>query len=126
MIQPERRKIYCAGAYSADNVLDVLENMRIGIATSARLFRAGFSPFSPWLDYHYCLCLPKSELTVDLFYQYSIDFMNVCDAVFVVNNPYNEKSKGLHKEIEIAELRGMPVFTDYDKLLEWASTPVAL
>lgn len=126
MIQPERRKIYMAGAYSADNVLDVFDNMRIGMSMSARLFRDGFSPFCPWLDYHYLLLLPESSVTMDMFYRYSVDFLRVCDAIFIVKNERNAASVGLQKEIELAALNGMPIFTDYDKLLEWARTPRAL
>jgi hypothetical protein len=126
VITPERRKVYCAGAYSADNVLDVFDNMRRGMSVSARLFKDGFSPFCPWLDYHYLLLLPESSVTMDMFYQYSIDFLRTCDALFIVNNPRNEQSNGLHKEIELAESWGLKVFTDYDRLLEWATIPVAL
>ena len=126
MIQPERRMVYVAGAYSGTNVLDIFDNMRRGMSMSARLFKDGFSPFCPWLDYHYLLLLPESSVTMEMFYQYSVDFLGVCDAVFVVNNPRNEKSSGVRNEVELAELKSIPVFTDYDKLLEWASTPVAL
>jgi|CXWL01.1.fsa_nt_gi hypothetical protein len=126
MITPERRKIYCAGAYSADNVLDVFDNMRRGISVSARLFKDGFSPFCPFLDYHYLLVLPEDSITLEMFYQYSLDYLRCCDAMFIVNNPRNEQSVGVHKEIDLCESWGIKVFTDYDKLLDWARVPVAL
>jgi hypothetical protein len=50
-----RRRVYVAGAYSADNILDIFQNMRIGINTATRLFANGFSPFCPWIDYHYLM-----------------------------------------------------------------------
>ena len=49
--------MYVAGAYSSDNVLGVLDNMRRGMRMSTEIFLAGFSPFCPWLDYQFQLML---------------------------------------------------------------------
>ena len=54
-------KVYVAGAYSADNVLDVLSNIRRGIRASTEIFLAGYSPFCPWLDYHFQLQLQDNS-----------------------------------------------------------------
>lgn len=122
MIRKDRRVIYVAGAYSADNVLDVLDNMRIGIETGAELFRAGFSPFIPWLDHHLCLMTDKKFLTVSMFYQYSMDFLERSDAVYLVDNPRNHKSSGTQKELDKAMELGLPVFTNKTDLFTWAET----
>lgn len=114
-----KRVIYVAGAYSGLNVLDVLDNMRIGIDESAYLFKLGFSPFCPWLDFQYCLA--ERGLSIDQFYQYSTDFLKRCDAVLVVDNPRNSDSKGLADEIRIATSEDIPVFVTRQSLLEWAS-----
>lgn len=120
MINPNKRKIYVAGAYSGPDVLTVLDNMRIGIQTSADLFRRGFSPFCPWLDHHFCLLIPKEKLTVEMFYQYSMDFLYCCDAVLVTQNPRNELSKGTQKEIANAIAFQIPVFYNLADLLKWS------
>lgn len=126
MIQPERRKIYCAGAIAATELHTGLDNIRIGISVSARMLKDGFSPYTPFLDFQFCLHLPRESYSVEDFYRCSADFLRVCDAIFIVHNPRNEQSRGVKEEIEVATLNGMPVFTDYDKLLEWAKTPNAL
>ena len=118
--------MYCAGAYSADNILDIFQNMRIGISTATRLFANGFSPFCPWIDYHYLLSLPKESVEMQMFYRYSLDYLRVCHAMLIVHNPNNEKSEGLAQEIVLAKSWGVKVFEDYDKLIEWGTTPEAL
>ena len=120
MIRKDRRIVYVAGAYSADNTLDTLNNMRIGMQTGAELFRAGFTPFVPWLDYHFCLMIDKKYLTIEMFYQYSMDFLECSDAVYLVDNPHNAKSTGAIKELEMAMVLGLPVFTDKTLLFKWA------
>lgn len=105
------KRIYVAGPYSADNVLDVLHNIRKGISASANLFKAGYAPFSPWLDYHYVFEDHNRELTVSQFYEYSIAFLDVCEAVYVLDGW--ENSKGTLKEIERANSLGIPVFYDH-------------
>jgi hypothetical protein len=70
--------------------------------------------------------LPEESVTMDMFYQYSMDFLICCDAVFVVDNPRNVNSSGVRNEVEMAELRGIPVFTDHEKLVSWANEPVQL
>lgn len=114
--------VYIAGAYSADNVLDVFDNMRIGMDTAAAVFDAGFSPFCPWLDYHFCLRLPKDRLSIEKFYKYSMDFLKVSDAVLVTPNPKNYKSKGTKHELACAEDLKIPIFHSIGDLLN-ASRP---
>ena len=44
------KRVYVAGAYSADNVIDVLENIRRGIEKCAELLGEGIAPFCPgWI-----------------------------------------------------------------------------
>lgn len=43
-------KVYVAGPYSADNVIDVLKNIVRGEHMAATLFQLGYAPFCPWLD----------------------------------------------------------------------------
>ena len=110
-----RRRVYVAGSYSADNVIQVLENMRLGIKASTEVFMAGFSPFSPWLDYHFSLMKPDGAmLKVEDFYQYSLAWLEVSDALLVLLN--SEHSKGTQAEIERAIELGIPVFHSLDEV----------
>ena len=112
-------RVYIAGAYSADNVMDLFVNMKIGIETSTRVFEAGLSPFSPWLDYHFILSA-KEPLDVTDFYRYSEAWLDVSDAVLVVDNPKNLTSKGLEAELIRAKHLHKPIFNSLDRLLDWA------
>ena len=113
-------RVYVAGAYSADNVLDVLHNIRRGIRMSTQIFKLGFAPFSPWLDYHFLLQMTEDEaasISVKDFYEYSLSWLAVSDAIYVLEN--SEHSKGTQKEIEFARSMGLPVFTDLRHLQQW-------
>jgi hypothetical protein len=39
------KRVYVAGAYSADNVMDVLKNIGKGEYYAAKIFHIGFAPF---------------------------------------------------------------------------------
>jgi hypothetical protein len=111
-------RVYVAGAYSADNVITVLDNMREGIRLSVRVMLEGFSPFSPWLDYHFQLMLRGDErLTVPDYYKYSMRWLEVSDAVLLV--PGWESSKGTLKELQRARELDIPVFYYLTELLEY-------
>lgn len=110
--------IYVAGPYSADNVIDVLKNIGRGQQICAHLFNCGFNPFCPWHDHHFITDNPDCDADVERFYEYSIEFLKVSEAMFLVEGW--EKSKGTLEEIKIAKLHGIPIFDDIDDLLEWA------
>ena len=48
-------KVYVAGPYSADNVIDVLKNIGRGEKMCSQLFQDGFAPFCPWHDKSYVI-----------------------------------------------------------------------
>jgi hypothetical protein len=102
------KRVYVAGAYSSNNVIGVLDNMREGMRWATKVFLAGHAPFAPWLDFHFQLMLREGEsLAVDDYYQYSLAWMQAADVVFVT--PGWESSKGTHAEIAEAVRLGIPV-----------------
>ena len=109
------KRIYIAGPYSDDNVIDILHNIRAGIELSTEVFKAGFAPFCPWLDFMYVLMDRRRKLTIDDFYEYSTAWLKVSDAVLVLDG--YENSKGTLNEIEIAKSAGIPVFYNIYKLI---------
>lgn len=111
------KRIYVAGPYSADNVLDVLKNIGRGEKCCAEIFKLGMAPFCPWHDKSYITDNYDEDFTVQQFYDFSIAWLKVSDALFLV--PGWEKSQGTIKEIEIAENIGIPTFESFDDLIKW-------
>ena len=103
------KRIYVAGAYSSNNVIGVLDNIRIGLRASVEVFLAGYSPFVPWFDFLFQLMLrPGETLTVQDYYRYSMAWLEVAHAVLVV--PGWENSKGTIAEINRAKELNIPIF----------------
>jgi len=109
------KRVYIAGAYSADNVITVLDNMRRGMRKSTEVLLAGYSPFCPWLDYHFQLMLRENEiLTVEDYYRYSMAWLEVSDVVLVL--PNSDKSNGTQAEIKRAEELNIPICYSLEEL----------
>ena len=109
---PLRRRIYVAGAYSADNVLGVFENMRRGFRVAATLQAAGYAPLAPWAD---CLLFFQAPLTLQSAYETSASWLTVADAVLVIPEGATA-STGVQRELELAKYLEIPVF--YEPTLE--------
>lgn len=117
------KRVYVAGAYSANNVIDVLDNMRRGMRVSTEVLLAGYAPFSPWLDFHFQLMLRGAEkLTVEDYYEYSLAWLRVSDVVLVL--PGWENSKGTKAEIAEAHRLMIPVVYDIDQVQFHAPTGI--
>lgn len=110
-------KVYVAGAYSADNVLDVLKNIGRGEHLATELFLMGFAPFVPWHDKDFIIKKPEAEYTVSMFYEYSMAWLEVCDVLILV--PGWEDSKGTKAEIDRATELGIPICASIEELLAW-------
>ena len=112
------KRIYVAGPYSADNVLDVLKNIGRGEKVCAELFSLGFAPFCPWHDKSYVTDMPESNFTVKLFYDFSMAWLEVSDAVLLIQGW--EESKGTLAEIGRAKELGIPVFVNIKDVINWS------
>lgn len=113
-------RIYLAGLFSKNsigleaNVLEVLDNMRRGMRVGTELLLKGFAPFVLWHDYHFALMLQGDErLTKKSFYDFSLTWLTVCEAVFVISNSENSM---VNNEIEKAHQLKIPVFYSIDDL----------
>ncbi len=111
------KRVYVAGPYSADNVLQVLQNIGRGEATAVSLFTEGFAPFTPWHDKDFCIKYFDTDFTVQQFYDFSIAWLEVSDAVFLVDGW--EKSAGTLAEIKRAKELNIPVFENQADLIAW-------
>jgi len=109
------KRIYVAGSYSADNVMDVLHNIGDGIKVSAQLLELNFAPFCPWLDYQFALM--NERITKQQFYDYSMKWLESADAIVVL--PNYEQSFGTQNEIRRASELGIPVFYNIGDLIFW-------
>jgi len=103
------KRVYVAGSYSSNNVITVLNNMRIGMRLGTQVLLAGYAPFVPWFDYQFQLMLRDGEsLTVQDYYDYSMAWLEASDCVLVV--PNSEGSKGTQAEIKRAIELDIPVY----------------
>ncbi len=101
-------RVYVAGSFSADNVLGVLDNMRRGMRAGTELFLKGYSPFTPWFDFHFQLMLREGEnLTIADYYRQSLAWLEVSEVVCVL--PNSEDSKGTQGEIARARELAIPI-----------------
>ena len=102
------KRLYVAGPYSSSSMCTALDNMRRGMRKATEKFLEGWAPFCPWMDFHYSLMLREGEsLTVEDYYAYSIAWLRVADAMYVLKGW--ETSKGTLAEIEIAKELGIPI-----------------
>ena len=109
------KRVYVAGAYSANNVITVLDNMRRGMRLGTEVLLAGYAPFVPWFDYQFQLMLRDGEtLTVQDYYDYSMAWLEASDCVLVV--PNSDNSTGTQAEIKRAEELGISVYYALDEL----------
>ena len=111
------KRVYVAGKYSADNVLDVLKNIGRGEKACAKVFAHGMAPFCPWHDAGFCKELTDEEIPKEMYYQNSIAWLEVSDAVYVISG--RGDGGGVDREIEIAKKIGIPVFYDFKDLEFW-------
>lgn len=115
------KRVYVAGLYSRNkqgemaNVIEVLDNMRVGMRVATEVFLAGYAPFCPWVDYHFMLMLREGEkLEIEDYYAYSLAWLEKSDALLVL--PGWESSPGTVRERDRSVELGIPVFYSLEAL----------
>ena len=109
------KKIYISGPYSADNVMDVLHNIRKGLIMSFKVLLNGFAPFCPWLDFLFVFFDIRRRLKKQHFYDYSIAWLEVSDGILMIEG-WRDSDGAVH-EYEKAKKKGIPIFYDINELL---------
>ncbi len=110
-------RVYCAGDYSANNVITTLQNIGKGLKACAELFEFGFAPYNPWADRDYILQRPYKNYDVKQFHAASMAWVDVADCLYVISGKGNKG--GVDKEIKRAQELGIPVFYELGALLNW-------
>lgn len=114
------KKIYIAGPYSADNILQGLENIRYGQRMAAKLLLHGFAVFCPWLDHQLFLQLREGEkISLETIQEHSMAWLRASDAVLVLKG--FQTSRGTLAELRVAMGEcNLPVFYNPMELYMWA------
>ena len=121
MTNAKIKRVYVAGTMSPTRkdehpVVQFLDNIRKGQRASVEVLFAGFTPFSPFLDFQYWFQLRNNEkITEKMIKALSMDWLEVSDAV-LVTHPYRASS-GTLAEIARARELGIPVFYSLDDLI---------
>jgi len=108
-------RVYVAGKYSADNVLDVLKNIGHGRKVCAELFALGFAPFCPWHDADFIIQNPSGSFDVNLFYDYSISWLAVSNVMLVISG--TKDSTGVQNEIQYCKYHDIPIVYSIEELV---------
>jgi len=108
-------RIYVAGPYSADTVLEVCKNIRRGRELVQQIEEAGFAPYDPWADFDRRV---QYGASLESCYATARAWLEVADAVALVDGW--ESSVGACAEVERAREVGIPVFENWGALMLWA------
>lgn len=119
--KPFRKRVYVVGAITprgdGNPVLEYGLHWKRFLEVSQALICRGYAPFNPILDFPYTIS-GAGVLTPDDFYEVSLSFMSVCDAILLIEQDA-EKSVGVRKELEIADKLGIRVFTSIERLHDY-------
>ncbi len=103
--------VYIAGALRSD-IIGYIKNLHRMIEYGNRVRLLGHVILIPGLDF--LLGLQIGNLEYNDYFENSRELMMRCDAVFVV--PGSENSKGVQKEIALAGMLGIQVYTKLEEL----------
>jgi hypothetical protein len=104
--------VYIAGPYTNP---DPVLNTRSTLILAAEFYEGGHVvPLVPHLTLLWNLVVPRP---IEFWYAYDLELLRRCDALFRMPG----ESTGASVEEEEAHRLGLPVFTDREELLSWAS-----
>lgn len=113
-------KIYIAYRYSADNVLDVLGNIGRATKVGLEVAKLGHFPYIPHLD---CLVaimdgsgMDGRTLPKKYYYESSMAFLKVCDALYIIDEEDIGKSNGVTAEYEYCITHGLPIIRNLEEI----------
>ena len=111
------KRVYVAGAMSADNILEMLQNIHDGIKLGSELLKNGYAPFVPHFDVLFKIQNGANfQVPIQYYYDYTMEWLKASDIVVVCPNYKN--SVGTKAEIKKAEEMGIPVYYSLEELLE--------
>ena len=110
-------RLYVAGAYSANNVLDVLKNIGRGRKACAEFFSLGFAPFCPWHDMDFIIMNPDNIFNIQQFRDYCLEYLKVSQVMFIL--PDSQDHEGVQDEIKLAKELNIPRFEDKANLIKY-------
>ena len=110
------KKVYIAGAMSANDILQVLQNLHDGIEIGGDALQAGFAPFVSHFDSFFKLQKGVNfDIPMQRYYDYTMEWLKVSDIVLVCPNYKN--SVGTLAEIKTAMELGIPVYYSLSEMV---------
>lgn len=107
-------KIYVAHRYNG-GTLETLANIGRAVDVGVELAKRGHYPFVPHLDCQIAI-QSKGCLPIEYYYNSSMAFLQVCDAIFIVDAADVDTSKGVKAEFDWAVAHGFPIYYDLDEV----------
>lgn len=105
-----KKKVYMAGPYTKG---DVGINVRNAIQWGDQIATEGMVPFIPHLSHFWHLVEPR---TYSFWVDYDNEWLPLCDALYRIDG----ESAGSDAEVELAKKLGIPVFYDFEELIDWS------
>jgi hypothetical protein len=112
-MERNKTKVYCAGKLN-DNTVGYIRNCHKMIKTAKLVRSNGYSVYVPCIDF--LEGLVDGEFNYEDYFENSQSWLEVANALFLV--PGWETSSGTRREIERADVLGIPIFSDIDKMNE--------
>jgi hypothetical protein len=110
-------RIYIATRLTNPNPARFLMNCGVAIRAGISVMLKGHSPFIPPLDILVPMNMHEDEL-LSLgnlyYYKQSLDWLSVCDAIWIVNGI--EDSKGVQAEFNFAKKKGIRIYTSLEEI----------
>lgn len=112
-------KIFVAGAYNGDNIIECLDNIKRGLKVCAYLLSKGYLPFCPWTDFLFHLVSDADWTpTLKQYREYCLHLIEISDIVFVISG-YNTH-EGVVSEVAFARDHNIVIIVydhDNDKMI---------